>query len=97
MVDINPSDEIDIFSLQRYDWEGGRSFYLNVCRNIEMMSDISGLTFYISARTPSRLPRYGRDVVLLLLADELYAHLQVLSLLEWIVVDSWQQGTATHP
>jgi hypothetical protein len=74
MVDINPSDEIDIFSLQRYDWEGGRSFYLNVCRNIEMMSDISGLTFYISARTPSRLPRYGRDVVLLLLADELYAH-----------------------
>jgi hypothetical protein len=74
MVDINPSDEIDLFSSHRGEWEGGRSFYLEVCRNIERMSDISGLTFYMSARTPFRLPRYGRDVVLLLLADELYAH-----------------------
>jgi hypothetical protein len=49
MVDINPSDEIDILSLHRCEWEAGRSFYLDVCRNIETMSDISGLTFYISA------------------------------------------------
>jgi hypothetical protein len=74
MVDLNPSDEINLFSSPRCEWEGGRSFYLEVCRNIEAMSNISGLTFYISARTPPRLPRYGRDVVLLLLADELYAH-----------------------
>ena len=74
MIDISPSDEIDLFSLHRPEWVGGRSFYLDVCRNIETMSDISGLTFYISARTPHTLPRYGQDVVLLLLADELYAH-----------------------
>jgi hypothetical protein len=74
MVDLNPSNEIDLFSSHPCEWEGGRSFYLEVCRNIETMSDISGLTFYISARTPCHLPRYGRDVVLLLLADELYAH-----------------------
>ena len=73
-VDINPDNEIDILSPNSCEREGGRLFYLDVCRNIETMSDISGLTFYISARTPSRLPRYGRDVVLLLLADELYAH-----------------------
>jgi hypothetical protein len=74
MVDLNPSEEIDIFSAHRCEWEGGRSFYLDVCRSIETMSDISDLTFYISARTPAKLPRYGSDVVLLLLADELYAH-----------------------
>jgi hypothetical protein len=74
MVDLNPREEIDLFSSHRCGLEGGRSFYLDVCRYIETISDISGLTFYISARTPLHLPRYGRDVVLLLLADELYAH-----------------------
>jgi Glycosyl transferases group 1 len=74
MVDLNPSEEIDIFLAHRCEWEGGRSFYLDVCRSIETVSDISDLTFYISARTPAKLPRYGSDVVLLLLADELYAH-----------------------
>ena len=75
MVDLNPRDEIDLFSSPRCEWgEGGRLFYLDVCRCIETISEISGLTFYISARTPSHLPRYGHDVVQLLLADELYAH-----------------------
>jgi hypothetical protein len=74
MIDINPREEIDVFCSHGRDWEGGRSFYLNVCKHIERISDISGLTFYISGRTPASLLRYGQDVVLLLLADELYAH-----------------------
>jgi hypothetical protein len=74
MIDLNPSDEIDLFGLHHPNWEGGRSFYLEVCRKLESISDISGLTFYLSARSPSSLPRYGKDVVLILLADELYAH-----------------------
>jgi Glycosyl transferases group 1 len=74
MIDINPREEIDVLSSHGRQWEGGRSFYLDVCKHIEMISDVSGLIFYISGRTPVSLPRYGQDVVLVLLGDELYAH-----------------------
>jgi hypothetical protein len=71
ILDKDPNAEIDVFSAHR---DAAQPFYREVCRNIETASDISGLTFYLSARAPGRLPRYGKDVVLLLIAEELYAH-----------------------
>jgi hypothetical protein len=71
IVDIDPHKEIDVFSV---NYEAAQPFYRDVCKNIETASDISGLTFYLSARAPASLPRYGKDIVLLLIADELYAH-----------------------
>jgi hypothetical protein len=53
MVDIDPSYEIDVFASHDDECGGGRSFYVDVCRHIEMASDISDLTFYISTRTPA--------------------------------------------
>jgi hypothetical protein len=71
ILDKDPNAEIDVFSAHR---DAAQPFYREVCRNIETASDISGLTFYLSARAPARLPRYGKDVVLLLIAEELYTH-----------------------
>jgi hypothetical protein len=78
MVDLDPHDEIDVYAFD-CEWGGGRPFYQDICRRIEATSDISGLTFYLSARTPASLPRCGKDVVLILLADELYSHRAYLS------------------
>jgi hypothetical protein len=71
ILDKDPNNEIDVFAVER---EAAQPFYREVCSNIETASDICGLTFYLSARAPARLPRSGKDIVLLLLADELYAH-----------------------
>jgi hypothetical protein len=71
IFDKDPNNEIDVLAVNR---EAAQPFYREVFRNIETASDISGLTFYLSACAPACLPRYGKDVVLLLIADELYAH-----------------------
>jgi Glycosyl transferases group 1 len=71
IIDKNPNAEVDVFAVDR---DAAQPFYREVCRNIETASDFWGLTFYISARAPARLPHYGKDVVLLLIAEELYAH-----------------------
>ena len=63
IFDKDPNNEIDVLAVNR---EAAQPFYREVFRNIETASDISGLTFYLSARPPARLPRYGKDVVLLL-------------------------------
>jgi hypothetical protein len=74
IVDNDSSNEIDVFASPDSEWDGGVSFYVDVCRHIETASDIAGLTFYLSSRTPANLPRYGRDIVLVLLMEERYTH-----------------------
>ncbi|MDC7677665.1 glycosyltransferase [Asticcacaulis machinosus] len=65
-------EEVDIFNPRKYGW--GRDFYLDVFRHIEVEGKLQGLTVYISYSTPKALPRYGRDVVLVITGDEHYQH-----------------------
>ena len=48
MVDINPSEEIDVFSRMDATGKVGARFTWMCAEHIETISDISGLTFYIS-------------------------------------------------
>lgn len=52
----------------------GKEYYIDIFRHLEDDSDFTGLTFYLSEVSPKELPTYGKDVVLVLIADEHYRY-----------------------
>ncbi|MFT4102929.1 MAG: hypothetical protein QM674_18220, partial [Burkholderiaceae bacterium] len=52
-----------------------RDYMIDAIRALDTVSPLRGLTFYLSTvGTPASLPRYGDDVVLLVVTDEAYQH-----------------------
>lgn len=63
---------IDVFAPVTY--ARGKDFYIDVFRILEDSGQFQGLTFYLSELSPPSLPRYGDDVVLVLVSDEHFCY-----------------------
>lgn len=64
--------EITLKDPENFQW--GIKFYLDIFCHIEEHSRLEGLTFYLSGPSPKNLPKYGKDVVLVLVSDEHYRY-----------------------
>lgn len=63
-------EEIDVFHPTEY--RRGKDYFIDIFRMIEEEGSLQGLMFFLSEVSPKALPRYGKDVVLVLIADEHY-------------------------
>jgi glycosyltransferase involved in cell wall biosynthesis len=67
-LDENGAEPIDVFAPKTYD--RGKDYYIDIFRLLEEDGIVTGITFYLSELSPETLPRYGDDVVLVLVSDE---------------------------
>lgn len=52
----------------------GRDYFAEIFQAIEENGRLRNLTFFLSAEAPPKLPRYGHEVVLVIVADEYYRY-----------------------
>lgn len=71
LVDAEP-EGVDVFAPRAFGL--GEDFYVAMFREIEESTTLSGYTFFLAYHVPDGLPKYGRKVVFVVLADEAYQH-----------------------